>query len=90
MVFPFELYCRKCGSMILSLESGGPLTDMMKIVEQGVSIDSWISNRLRGRSVRCPNCGRAVSTDPLVRGEVMFGEWGDSSGEKASPIVFYV
>lgn len=90
MVFPFELYCKKCGSMILSIQSTGPVTDMLKTFGQEVSIDSWISNKLQGRLFRCPNCRRLIMTDPLVRGEVMFGDWDDSSGENSSPIIFYV
>jgi hypothetical protein len=90
MVFPFELYCRVCGSMILRIQSSGSATDMLKAFEEEESVESWISNRLLGRPFRCPNCRRKISADPLVRGEVVFGEWGDESGEKASPVIFYV
>ena len=90
MVFPFELYCKKCGGMILSFQSGDSVEDMLKLFEKEASVDSWISNRLRGRPFRCPHCRRAIIGDPLVRGEVMFGEWSDSPDEKTSPIIFYV
>jgi hypothetical protein len=90
MVLPFQIYCKKCGSMIISFKSSGPVTDILGIFEQEVSIDSWISNRLQGRALRCPNCRRVVIADPLVRSEVMFADWDDSSAKDASPIIFYV
>jgi hypothetical protein len=90
MVLPFQLYCKKCGSLIISFQSSGPVTDILRILEQEVPIDSWISNRLRRRPLRCPSCRRAIVTDPLVRSEVMFAEWDDSSGEASPPIIFYV
>jgi hypothetical protein len=90
MVFPFELFCRACGGMILSLHGGGAVADMLKTFEEEESVESWISNRLLGRPFRCPHCGRTITADPLVRGEVVFGEWGDNLEEKASPVIFYV
>ena len=76
--------------MILSSQSIGPVSDILGVFEQELSIDSWVSNRLQGRALRCPNCRRVVITDPLVRSEVMFADWDDSSGQNAPPIVFYV
>jgi len=90
MVFPFELYCRVCGGMIFSIPGPGSVTDMLKAFEEEESVESWISNRLLGRPFRCPHCRRTITADPLVRGEVVFGEWSDNLDEKASPVIFYV
>jgi hypothetical protein len=89
MVFPFELYCKKCGVMILSSSGRDSLKDLVNTFEKDASIDSWISDKLRSRPFRCPHCRRLITTDPLIRGDVMFGEWS-GSGEVASPIIFYV
>jgi hypothetical protein len=90
MVLPFELFCKVCGGMILSLRGGGSATDMLKAFEEEESVESWISNRLLGRPFRCPHCKRMITADPLVRGEVVFGEWSDNLDEKTSPVIFYI
>jgi len=76
--------------MILSVRGGGSDTDILKAFEEEESVESWISRRLLGRPFRCPHCRRTITADPLVRGEVVFGEWGDNLDEKASPVIFYV
>jgi hypothetical protein len=66
------------------------IADMLQLLEEAGSVDSWLSRRLRGRSISCPNCGREITADPLVRAEVVFQdwEWSDTSGRGAN-IAFY-
>jgi hypothetical protein len=90
MVFPFELYCKVCGGMILSSKGDGSPTDMLRMFEEEESVDSWITNKLLGHGFRCPHCKRMIAADPLIRAEVLFGEWGDTSGAGTSQIIFYV
>ena len=90
MVFPFELYCKACGGMILSSRGDGSATDIWGMFEEEESVDSWITNKLLGRGFRCPHCRRTIASDPLVRAEVLFGEWGDTAAAGSSQIIFYV
>jgi hypothetical protein len=87
-VFPFELYCRKCGSKILSLrvESSEELVNTFR---NDMVVDSWLSDKLRNRDLVCPNCRRQIQPDPLIRADVLFSDWGDEP-EADKTIVYYI
>jgi hypothetical protein len=90
MAFPFELYCKQCGSRILSFTPADPVADMLQVFQGESSVDSWLSDQIRAHSTSCPGCGRKLQADPLVRAEVMFGDWNDNSDEKSKSIIFYI
>ena len=90
MAFPFELYCKSCGSKILALVSRETSADLTRIFQQESSVDSWLSDQIREHPIICPGCGRKIKQDPLIRAEVMFSDWNDSSDEKSKSIMFYI
>lgn len=88
MVFPFELFCRECGSLVFSVRSDGA-ERLMNAFQADLGVASWLSENLRGRKLVCPRCKRKIEPDPLVRADVLFSEWGESS-EADRTIVYYV
>jgi hypothetical protein len=90
MAFPFELYCKQCGSRILSLTANVDIADMLQVFRGEASVDSWVSSQIRAHQTSCPGCGRILRADPLIRADVMFSEWSDDSDEKAKSVIFYI
>jgi hypothetical protein len=90
MAFPFELYCKQCGSRILSFTPNVDIADMLQVFQGEASVDSWVSDQIRRHPTKCPSCGRVLRADPLVRADVMFNEWSDESDEKAKTVMFYI
>ena len=86
MVLPFELYCRGCGCRLIAAVEA----EASPVIQGEASVETWISQRIPGRTTKCPNCGRVISTDVLVRADVIFAEWDDNIGEKEKMIAFYV
>ena len=78
MVFPFELCCRQCGSLVLSLGTDGS-ERLIDAFQAGLVVDSWLSEKLRGRKLICPRCKRRIEPDPMVRADVLFSDWSDGS-----------
>jgi len=89
MVLPFELYCSECGSEIASFTPKPDSSELLSVLQEEMSVDSWLSEKLQGRLKRCPNCGRQLQSSPLVRADVVFGEWADDA-ELSKRIIFYV
>jgi len=88
MVFPFELYCKKCGSMVLSLRANSS-QELISVFQSDMGVDSWLSDKLRGRDLVCPNCKRRIQPDPLIRADVLFSDWSDDSKADGT-VVYYV
>ena len=86
MVLPFELYCRECGCRLIAAAEA----EALPLIQGEASVESWISQRIRGRTTKCPNCGRVITTDVLVRADVIFKEWDDNMSEKEKLITYYV
>jgi hypothetical protein len=89
MVLPFELYCKDCGSKIIDFIAQPDISELLPVLQEEKNIDSWLSRKLRGRLGKCPDCGRQLQVDPLIRAEVMFGGWADNA-ESSKHIIFYV
>ena len=91
MVFPFELLCRECGTLIISRRTSARARDkeLFDSLEADLAVASWLSDNLRVRKLICPNCRRRVQPDPLVRASVIDGDWGQPSKED-DIIVYYV
>jgi len=87
-VYPFELYCRKCGSKILSHGLQG-FEDLLKVLQNEMAIDSWLSATLNEKQIICPVCRRRIRADPLIRADVLFSDWDDRS-EADRTVVYYV
>jgi hypothetical protein len=87
LVYPFELYCRKCGSKILGRKLGA-FEELTNILQNEIAVDSWLSATLRGKQLICPGCGRKVRADPLIRADVFFSDWDDESPADRT-IVYY-
>jgi hypothetical protein len=88
VVLPFELYCRGCGCRLIAAAEHNAL-EALPLIQDEATIDSWLSQKVRGLT-NCPNCGRVITTDLLVRADVMFAEWNDSADQKARTVIFYV
>lgn len=88
MVYPFELYCKGCGCKILSFGISR-FEELIGILQEDMPVDSWLSENLRGRHLRCPGCGRRVGSEPLIKADVMFSDWSDES-EADKTVVYYV
>jgi len=86
LVFPFELYCRKCGSKILSYRLDR-FEKLIEILQEDMAVDSWLSATLQDKQLTCPGCGKKIQADPLIRADVLFADWDDES--KADRTVIY-
>jgi len=88
LVYPFALYCRKCGSKILShrLEH---FEELIEILQNEMAVDSWLSATLQQKRLTCPGCGRKLRPDPLIRADVFFSDWDDES-QADKTVVYYV
>jgi len=88
LVYPFELYCRKCGARILSHRLT-QFEELVEILQNDMAIDSWLSATLQEKQLFCPGCGRKVRPDPLIRADVLFSDWADES-QADRTVVYYV
>jgi hypothetical protein len=89
MVFPFELYCRRCGTRVLRAKATYKNSEVsIAFPQDEMALDSWISMKMRGRHLVCPGCKREIHADPLIRAEVLFSEWSGEDG--TDPIVYFV
>ena len=88
MVFPFELYCKQCGSLVLSLFTDGS-ERVVDAFQADLVVDSWLSENLRSQRLTCPRCKRKIQPDPLIRADVLFSDWSDDS-KRDGTIVYYV
>ena len=89
MVFPFELYCNKCGACVLRARVSHDKSEAaLTFFGDDVKVDSWLSTKLRERRLTCPNCKREINADPLVRAELLFAEWSGKEGEDVT--VYFV
>jgi hypothetical protein len=88
MVFPFDLLCKECGSIIFSRRTGAGEI-LIDSLQNDLEVASWLSENLRGRKLICPKCKRLIPPDPLVRADVFFADWGKTS-KQDSTIVYYV
>ena len=84
MILPFELYCRRCGCRLIGV------AEELALSHGETSTEAVISENVRGRTIKCANCGRVVTTDVMVRADVIFSEWGENGNEKAKAATFYV
>ena len=87
-VYPFELYCKQCGSKITSAKANLP-DDLDGALQSDMRVDSWLSDQLRKHHLICPTCKRVVRPDPVIRSDVMFMEWDDSSTGDG-PVMYYI
>jgi len=74
--------------MVLSLKADSS-EQLINMLQSDMVVDSWLSEKLRGRNLVCPNCKRRIQPDPLIRGEVLFSDWSDDPEENKT-IVYYV
>jgi hypothetical protein len=89
LVFPFELYCKQCGTCILRARVAHDKSEVaLAFFDDNATVDSWLSSKLRDRQLTCPHCKRSVRPDPLVRADVLFAEWSGNEGEDIT--VYYV
>lgn len=74
--------------MVLSLRFSGS-QELVNAFQDDLIVDSWLSDKLRGRHLVCPNCKRQIEPDPLIRADVLFSDWSDDP-EADKTIVYYI
>ena len=97
MTLAISVYCRKCGAKILSIVFDKPsvakASDHGETANTPIPTDSWTYTMIKrtvSRVNTCPNCKRKLPRDPLVRAEVLFGDWGVPSQEDGKYIEYFI